>query len=231
MPAGGHRVYDWWSRHPLARRLLYAVAFLGRERRLRDRTIAALDLAPGDRVVDFGRGAGEDLARLRAAVGPEGVVVGVDASAGMVDRARDRVDRAGWDNVHVVRGDAARLPLDGPVDAVHAAMSLTAMPDQRGAVRAAKRVLTPDGRAAVLDARPYPRWPFRALNPLVRALFGAATNWQPDNDLVGGLREAFAVASVSAHFGGAIVVVRAERPRTGAIDGSDPRPSPAGSTR
>jgi phosphatidylethanolamine/phosphatidyl-N-methylethanolamine N-methyltransferase len=212
MTDADHRLYDWWSRHPLARRLLYAVAFLGREARFRRRTVAALDLHPGDTVVDIGCGAGEDLGRLREAVGPEGAVVGIDASAGMVARARDRVADAGWENVHVVRGDAGRLPLDGPIDAIHAAMSLSAMPDQRGAVREAARLLAPDGQLAVLDARPYPRGPLRLLNPLARAAFEATTDWQPEQDLVGIVREQLDSVAVSSYACGAIVVIRATEP-------------------
>lgn len=204
--------YDWWSRHPLARRLLYAVAFLGREARFRRRTVAALDLDPGDTVVDIGCGAGEDLGRLRDAVGPAGTVVGLDISAGMAERARDRVADAGWENAHVIRGDAGRLPLDGPIDAIHAAMSLSAMPDQRAAVREAARLLAPDGQLAVLDARPYPRGPLRLLNPLARAAFGTTTNWQPEQDLVALLRGHFESVAVASHCGGAIVVIRATEP-------------------
>lgn len=204
--------YDWWSRHPIARRLLYAIAFLGRETRFRRRTVAELGLAPGDTVLDIGCGAGEDLGRLREAVGTEGAVVGVDASAGMVARARDRVWDEGWNNVHVVRGDAGRLPIEVPVDAVHAAMSLSAMPEQRAAVREAARILAPDGRLAVLDARPYPWGPLRVLNPLARWAFMSTTNWQPAQDVVATVREQFESVSVSSYCGGAIVVVRATEP-------------------
>lgn len=164
---------------------------------------------PGDTAVGLGCGAGEDLGRLREAVGAEGAVVGVDVSAGMVTRARDRVRDAGWANAPVLRSDAGQLPIGGPVQAVHAAMSLSAMPDQRAVVREAARILATDGQLAVLDARPYPQWPLRALNPLARAAFGVTTNWHPEQDLVAIVREQFDSVSVASHFGGAIVVIRA----------------------
>ena len=92
----------------------YAVAFLARETELRRRAVDALGLAPGERVLELGRGPGEGFGRLRERVGPGGAVVGVDYSPGMVRRARERVRTAGWTDVGVVRGDTTR-PATGPV--------------------------------------------------------------------------------------------------------------------
>ncbi|MFC7173040.1 class I SAM-dependent methyltransferase [Haloplanus litoreus] len=83
-------------------------------RGLRRDTAAALDLAPGDTVVDVGCGTGANLPALRERVGPSGTVVGVDFAPGAVARARAHVAREGWTNVHVCRGDATRLPSPTP---------------------------------------------------------------------------------------------------------------------
>jgi phosphatidylethanolamine/phosphatidyl-N-methylethanolamine N-methyltransferase len=83
---------------------------------LRREAVAALDLDRGDTVVDLGCGTGANLPYLREAVGPDGTVVGVDLTRGMLDRARGLVDAAGWRNVHVVQGDATRPPVVGRVD-------------------------------------------------------------------------------------------------------------------
>src|SRR5579862_9650348 len=53
-----------------------------------------LRLRPGDAVLDAGCGAGEVCADLRDVVGPTGRVVGIDASAVMIDTARTRVAAA-----------------------------------------------------------------------------------------------------------------------------------------
>src|SRR5262245_55061821 len=57
------------------------------------RTIALreLDLRLGDAVLDVGCGAGSFFPSLRDAIGPEGRVVGIDNSPGMLRRARDLV--------------------------------------------------------------------------------------------------------------------------------------------
>ncbi|WP_338741389.1 class I SAM-dependent methyltransferase [Haloplanus salilacus] len=142
-------------------------------RRLRRRLATALCPDTGDVVVDVGCGTGATLPYLRDRVGTEGRVVGVDFAPGAVARARDRIDRAGWANVTVCRGDATRLPLDD-ADAVVAAFLVGMLPDPAATVRTWLDSLEPD-RIALLDlARSY-RLPGRPLDPLFRlAVRGSA---------------------------------------------------------
>jgi demethylmenaquinone methyltransferase/2-methoxy-6-polyprenyl-1,4-benzoquinol methylase len=208
----GRGVYDWWSRHPRLLDAFYTVVFFGREARIRRRAVEALDLAPGDRVLDLGCGNGPAFEPLRERVGSAGAVVGVDASEGMARRAAERVRERGWTNVHVVRGDATRLPLaDGRFDAVHAAMSLSAMPDPVAAVAAAHDALRPGGRLSVLDARPFQHWPMRALNLVLVPLFRATTNWAPDASLPAAIERRFADPTVTDFTDGTLFVAAARR--------------------
>jgi len=135
-------------------------------RRLRNDLAAALDPDPGDVVVDAGCGTGATLPYLRERVGAEGRVVGVDFAPGAVARARDRIERAGWANVTVWRGDATRLPLDD-ADAVVAAFLMGMLPDPAATVRDWLAGLTPD-RIALLDLARSHRLPGRPCNPLFR---------------------------------------------------------------
>ena len=79
--------------------------------RLRERVVDALDPHRGDVVVEMGCGTGANLGLLRERVGPGGTVIGLDVSTGVLTRARERIDRADWENVHVARADATRPPL------------------------------------------------------------------------------------------------------------------------
>lgn len=210
MSARGQRLYDWWSRHALAQRLLYGVAFFGRESTFRDRGVDALALEPGERVLDVGCGPGTNFARLRERVGPGGTVVGVDYSAGMVRAARDRIDREGWANVHVVRADAARPPVPAErFDAALASMSLSAMPDLPAVLAAARRALRPGGHLSVLDAQPFRSLPWTVLNPFLSVLFSLTTDWNPEVDLPATLREAFPAVEVDTYAGGSLLVATA----------------------
>ena len=110
------RVYDWFAR---------ATASVGGVRRS---CVAALDLAPGDTVVEFGCGPGVNLPALREAVGSTGRVVGVDITEAMLGRAHRLVDRRGWENVSLIRGDATNPPV-AAADGVLATFVTSLFPD------------------------------------------------------------------------------------------------------
>lgn len=132
--------------------------------RLRRRTVAALDLQGGETVVDVGCGPGATLPYLREAVGPDGRVVGVDITPELLDRATTRTGR--WPNVEILRGDAATVPLTGPVDAVLASFVVGLLDDPAAAVDRWLDALAPGGRVAILDAASTPRRVGAVLNPL-----------------------------------------------------------------
>jgi len=120
--------------------------------RLRERAAAALDLSPGDTVVEMGCGTGANLPYLRERVGPEGTVVGVDFTGPVLDRARRLVERRGWENVRVVRGDAARPPVAEDVDGVLASFVVGMLADPVGAVDDWCDLVEPDAAVVLLDA-------------------------------------------------------------------------------
>ncbi|MFD1515800.1 class I SAM-dependent methyltransferase [Halomarina rubra] len=208
----GQRLYDHWSDHQGVFRVGKWLVFAGREAAYRRQALAGLDARPGDTVLDVGCGPGVNFAALRERVGPTGRVVGVDYSAGMVECARRRVAREGWSNVHVLRGDAGRLPLlAGSVDRAYAMLSLSAMPDLDGVLDAVRETLVPGGRLAVFDTRPFQSGPLRAVNPLLVRASWLATNWHPETDLLASLRDRFDPVHVESFDAGATLVVVAHR--------------------
>ena len=79
-------------------------------RRSAERLVELCRLQPGNRVMDAGTGTG--FAALAAAriVGPEGHVLGIDISAGMLREARAALTESGLRNVELVEGDVVHLP-------------------------------------------------------------------------------------------------------------------------
>lgn len=69
---------------------------------IRQLAVKQLGLLPGHTVVDIGCGTGMSLSLLTAAVGPSGRVVAVDQCPQMIEMARQRVDRHGWNNVELL---------------------------------------------------------------------------------------------------------------------------------
>lgn len=84
---------------------------------LRQRTIAKLQLRPGQAVLDAGAGSGASYALLRAGVGDEGLVMGVERDPAAFARARDRVASHGWSNVWQACRAAESIRLPQPADA------------------------------------------------------------------------------------------------------------------
>lgn len=85
---------------------------------VRRRAVEDLDLRPGDVVIDAGCGTGLSFSLLRERVGAEGRVVGIDTSPEMLDRARRRIERAGWDNVELAETPVEELEAGVAADAV-----------------------------------------------------------------------------------------------------------------
>ncbi|HNH95799.1 MAG TPA: methyltransferase domain-containing protein, partial [Microthrixaceae bacterium] len=78
--------------------------------------LAAAAPQPGERVIDVGCGNG-DLSLLAAvAVGPDGVVQGVDLSPAEVAVASRRSTEAGLSAARFAVADAARIEVDAPYD-------------------------------------------------------------------------------------------------------------------
>jgi SAM-dependent methyltransferase len=77
----------------------------------RDRIVAALELGPGDALLDVGCGTGLCFAELHERVGTGGSVVGIDESPDMVQLARERVARREWGNVSVVLSSVERAEI------------------------------------------------------------------------------------------------------------------------
>jgi demethylmenaquinone methyltransferase/2-methoxy-6-polyprenyl-1,4-benzoquinol methylase len=118
------------------------VISLGRDRAWRARTVQALALTPGARVLDLACGTG-DLIRdaQRAALAP----IGIDISAGMLHAT----------TVHapLVRGDGAALPFaPASFDGVVCGFALRNFVDLDGIFAEVARVVRPGGRFVALDA-------------------------------------------------------------------------------
>jgi demethylmenaquinone methyltransferase / 2-methoxy-6-polyprenyl-1,4-benzoquinol methylase len=143
------------------------VMSLGLDRRWRRRTRQALELHPGDRVLDLAAGTGVSTVELALS---GAYAVGCDFSLGMLRTGRARRDRR---HVPVVAGDALRLPFrDGAFDAVTIAFGLRNIVDTGQALREMARVVRPGGRLVVCEFSRPTFAPFRRLylNYLMRGL-------------------------------------------------------------
>jgi arsenite methyltransferase len=118
----------------------------------RCQVLAALELQPGERVLDIGSGPGFLAVEMAAAVGPDGQVQGVDISDSMLALAEAREVPPGSAPVRFCRGAAEQLPVpDGSVDVAVSTQVLEYVHDAPRALGEVYRVLRPGGRVLVLD--------------------------------------------------------------------------------
>ncbi len=137
----------------------------GQDRRWRRAVVAALDLRPGERLLDLAAGTGTSSEPFADA----GVhVVPCDFSLGMLRVGRDRRPDLGF-----VAGDATRLPFaDGSFDAVTISFGLRNVHDPDAALAEMRRVTRHGGRLVVCEFS-HPSWgPWRTVYTryLMRAL-------------------------------------------------------------
>lgn len=153
---------------PLGGRLLMGLTGPGTEEEHR-MALAMLSISPGDRVLDVACGPG-NFTRDFAQAASEGLVVGIDASAPMLDVAVNDTDEA---NVAYLRGDACALPFcDGSFDAICCFAALYLIEEPMRALAEIVRVLAPGGHLALLTSCNRGLLPAGAASSIVRGLSG-----------------------------------------------------------
>jgi arsenite methyltransferase len=109
-------------------------------------------LAPGERVLDLGSGAGTDSLVAAQMVGADGHVTGIDMTAPMLAKARAAAAEMGVTNVEFVEGEAERLPFsDASFDVVISNGVIDLVPDKDAVFVELYRVLAPGGRMQIAD--------------------------------------------------------------------------------
>ena len=126
----------------------------------RRQAIQRMGMRPGDRVLEVGVGTA-----INASLYPcDCSVTGIDLSASMLEKGRDRVARKGISNIRLLEMDAADIKFaDGAFDIVYAAYVISVVPDPVAVAREMRRVCRPGGRIVFLNH-------FRSSNPLLASI-------------------------------------------------------------
>jgi demethylmenaquinone methyltransferase / 2-methoxy-6-polyprenyl-1,4-benzoquinol methylase len=155
------------------------VLSFGQDRRWRRSTRQALELTPGQRILDLAAGTGVSTAELARS---GAYAVACDFSLGMLRAGRGHRGRG---HVPFVAGDALHLPFaDAAFDAVTMSFGLRNVADVDAALAELLRVTRPGGRIVICEFSRPVFAPFRVLylNYLMRALptIARRTSSNPD---------------------------------------------------
>lgn len=144
------RAWDGESEH----RVQYAARYDDGVRAQTRWLLEAAAIAAGERPIDVGCGCGGstlDAARQAAS----GLVLGVDLSARMINRARERGLARGITNASFEQADVQVQPFeDGAFDLAISRYGATFFGDRVAAFRNINRALRPGGRLAILSWQP-----------------------------------------------------------------------------
>ena len=158
-------IYERWWR-PAWGRVLTGASAAGEHRLATE----LMELEAGDAVLDVACGPGNFSRHFASVVGDEGLCVGLDASATMLERAVADTPGGG---IAYVRGDAMALPFrSGVFDAVCCFAALNLIPDPFATLDEIARVLAPGGRVALLTSSTTGPPPLPTLERLTGRLTG-----------------------------------------------------------
>ena len=205
--------YQRWAKfYDLVVYLYYLVGMrIGHWRHL---AVDALALHRGDTVVEIGCGTGLNFDLLEQMVGAKGKIIGVDISEAMLERARNRVRRAGWNNIDLVCCAAAEYRFPDAINGILSVGTLNYEPEYDRVIERGANSLAPSGRWVVLDYKMPTGW-CRHLAPLfiaLGAIYGvsrALMDRRPWESLERHLRN----TQMRELYGGFVYVISGEAPK------------------
>jgi SAM-dependent methyltransferase len=127
----------------------------------------------GERVLDVGCGCGQTSLQLAERVGADGQVVGIDISAVMLERARERAKQAGLSNLEFRNVDAQIEPFESSFDLLFSRFGVMFFASPEEALANLLSVLRPGGRLTFLTWQPL------AANPWMHVPLAAAAKHLP----------------------------------------------------
>ena len=128
----------------------------------RTRAIRSLALSPGQTVLNVPCGTGQNFGYLQQFLQHRGQIIGVDLSAGMLQKAQNKINKYNWDNISLIQEDVLQLDeawlvsltQDGKVvtiDAILCDLGLSGFPAWQQVINNLIAILKPGGTIVIMD--------------------------------------------------------------------------------
>ena len=191
------------------------------QRGQRRRAVRALDLSPGDTVVDMACGTGLNFSVARGRDRPRGPDRRRRSDRRDARPGTERIETNGWSNVSLVEADAIEFDFPNGVDAILSTYALTQVPECGDVIARGAAALSQGGRWAVLDLKvpeSTPRWLAHLGTSTVRP-FASIDEWiarRPWEAIRAGMQETLADVSWTELFFGTAFLASG-RARSGSL--------------
>ena len=122
--------------------------------------VQALHLRPRLTVLDIGCGTGLNFELILNMIGNHGTLIGIDSSTKMLNRARQKVDRQRWGNVHLLQLDVRKFTrndlktLNGNsiiINSIICTLGFSVFPDWKAVFERSFDLLENGGRYCIMD--------------------------------------------------------------------------------
>lgn len=133
----------------------------------RSRAIELLHLEQGDCVVELGCGTGLNFPLILEQIGPQGRLIGVDLTAGMLACAQDRIKQIGWKNVELVQSDIVEYNFPESVNKVLSTGVFGFVAGYDNVIESLSHTIVPGGRLVIMDGKQPKHWPLWLLKIFV----------------------------------------------------------------
>lgn len=186
---------------------------------LKKSAVDTLGLKPGDRVIAFCCGTGQEFPFIQEHIGPEGEILGIDWSDGMLEQARRKIADNGWTNVKLVKADVTAIPESvvetASYDAGICTLGLSIISEPEKAFQALENAVRGGGRILIGDVCSFSGLK-SILNPLNNLMNLAGGNTRRSlaysRVFAEGLPSVLLEAKLKWHVGGSYYIASGRRP-------------------
>lgn len=173
----------------------------------RKQAIENLNLNSGNTVVDLGCGTGLNFSLLQEKIGPEGEIIGVDLSSKMLDKAKNRAKKNGWENVELIQSDMAEFQIPMDTEGVLSTMAITMSADYDNIIKKTSESLYGGKRMSIFEIQKPKGWPDWLVNAMVKVLSPYGTRYEhTQRTPCDSIKKHFQKISIQNHYFGAVCI-------------------------